>query len=1003
MPLSLVTGPANAGKAQVVLEALRAHVARGQHDPLLVLPTDADRARYRRELADEGPVLGVRVERFQGLLGEMLRRSQLEEAALGSLARRQLLGSLAREHLTGSSLAPQRPAGSLAREYLPGSLAPRHLGEAPPAAVPPGLVTALLELVAELEVARVAPKRLREALAAGEMPSLGGVGDVFEGYHRELVRMKRADPELRATRALDELRRKPALWGSTPVLLYGFDSFTPLQLDAIETLAGAVDAPVTLSLAYEPGRRAFAARASTFQRLLPLASTHVELPPRREHYAPRSRGALHHLERSLLEEGPRRVPSGFAVRLLEGGTPRAELELVASEVSELLRSGVSPEQIAIVHRSPQTVGDLLGEVLESHGVPCSLRSSARFSHTAVGGGLLGLARCALCEGELGDLLAWLRTPGVLSHPRLADRLEAQARRRGLTRAEQARALWEQENWPLDRIDRLQQAAQRRPTALIDALGAELQRLFLAPRRASGELLAQEERSEAHALAGGRRALEELRELARLAPERAPTALELIGALEQLELPDGSLPPPGAVALLDPLSLRARRVRALFLCGMQEGVFPAPAHPHPLLSPEQRRELALRAGLVLPDESSEALQRERFLLYALCSRPEEILTLSWHTAEEDGSPAARSLFVEDVCDLFDERLFEEIKRGPAGSLGGPAAPPGDGQATGEHDDSTAEIVVRRLTEGEGAIVVDDGSIEPLRDERVLAELREQTQWSASSLECFNACPVRWFVERLLHPQPLDPDSEPLARGGVAHAALKQTLERLCERTGSGRIAPASLEEAKRLLGEALREHSSQRPLSVVPERVPGALRRLQSELERYLEWAAESDSPLEPAHLELEFDALELGEGVSVRGRIDRIDVSPHGDAVVYDYKARNAPPAARWVSEGALQVALYMRATERLLQRPVVGGFYQPLAGRDLRPRGVLDADAPVELDCVRTDRREPGELQELLEQCESVASSAVARARDGAIEPRPSSCSPRGGCMYPTICRSQP
>src|SRR6202035_4268274 len=106
--------------------------------------------------------------------------------------------------------------------------------------------------------------------------------------------------ELRVTSALDALRRKPALWESTPVALYGFDDFTELQLDAIETLGGVVEARVTVSLAYEPGRVAFAGRAATFQRLAPHADVHTEMPPREDYYAPRARRALHHLERSLL-------------------------------------------------------------------------------------------------------------------------------------------------------------------------------------------------------------------------------------------------------------------------------------------------------------------------------------------------------------------------------------------------------------------------------------------------------------------------------------------------------------------------------------------------------------------------------------------------------------------------------------------------------------------------------------------------------------------------------
>ena len=47
MPLTLVTGPANAAKAGYVLERLREVLHR---EPLLVVPTEADVAHYERGL-----------------------------------------------------------------------------------------------------------------------------------------------------------------------------------------------------------------------------------------------------------------------------------------------------------------------------------------------------------------------------------------------------------------------------------------------------------------------------------------------------------------------------------------------------------------------------------------------------------------------------------------------------------------------------------------------------------------------------------------------------------------------------------------------------------------------------------------------------------------------------------------------------------------------------------------------------------------------------------------
>ncbi len=991
VPIALVTGPANAGKANVVLEAMRAHIAHGE-DPLLVVPTHADQARYRRELAEGGLALGVWVERFEGLLAEVVSRAGSSEAPIGPLARERVLARLANAR--------------------------------------PGLANALARLVAELETQRVTPSRLRGALrtwegAEGERATLERLCGVYEDYHQALAKMRRADRELRVTRALDALRREPARWGATPVLLYGFDDLTELQLDAIETLGVVVGARVTVSLAYEPGRVVFAGRAATFQRLLPLADAHTELRARAEHYAEGSREALHHLERSLLSDDPTRVEPGEAVRLLEGGSPRAELELVAGEVRALLDAGVHAGDIAIVHRSPDTIAGLIGEVLAAFDVPYAMRERVKFANTAIGRGLLGLLRCAASDGELGDLLAWLRAPGVLDRPELADRLEASARRAGALSAERARALWELERWPLHRIDRVREASAGGMPALADALGAELERLFCAPRRAAAAVLGEDELDEARALASGRRALEELREPARSAPELAPTPAELIEVLERLELAAGEQPGPDRVAVVDPLSLRARRVRMVFACGMQEGVFPAPTAPHPLLAEEHRRRLAEASGLLLRGEP-DTLAAERYLLYALASRPEERLTLSWHTAGEDGTPLAPSLFVDDVCDLFDHTLRERTARRHAGAAGwpGPGEPAGamaareaalaartETMAAREATPAAqgGEKGVREATPAYTQAGARPPSIEPLRDELVLGELRERALWSASSLESWAGCPVRWFVERLLRAGEIDPDPEPIARGALAHAALKQTLERLREQTGSARLTPASVGLAKRLLHDALAELEPRHPLSRAPERLPGARRRLGADLERYLECAAEQASPLEPTYLELEFGfeqedlpPLQLGEGIMLRGRIDRVDVNAGGEAVVYDYKGRSAPPGAKWASEGAFQVALYMRAVECLLGHTVVGGFYQPLAGRDIRARGALDGESGIELDCVRTDRLERGELHELVERCVSAALQAASEARSGALEPRPDTCAYGGGCAYPTICRCE-
>ncbi|MGD0452602.1 MAG: PD-(D/E)XK nuclease family protein, partial [Solirubrobacteraceae bacterium] len=846
---------------------------------------------------------------------------------------------------------------------------------------------------------------------------------LFADYRATLQRLGRVDSEQRAVRALDALREHPARWARTPVLFYGFDDLTRLQLDAIETLGRVVDAEVTVSLAYEPGRTAFAGRAASFHALAPLASEQRRLPARAEYYAPRSRAALSHLERSLFEPQAARsgrTDPGDALRLLEGGGERAELELVCAEIGSLLGDGVAPEEIAVLVRAGGTDLDLLEEVFAAAGIPFALRRARPFGDTAIGRALVGLLRCVPAPdgshvdghaqtGQLADLLAWLRAPGLLTMssgrgagPSLADRLEIAARRTGAASAAQARALWEQRHWRLETIDRLAEAQGRSAAALCERAARELYWLFCAPRRAGASVLAPDELDDARALAAGRRALGELRELARIAPELAPaTAGELARSLERLELSGGSGAgqPAGAVAVLDPLALRARRVRVLFACGLQEGVFPARARPQPFLAEEERRRLAEVSGLRL-GEQEDVLAAERYLLYAAVSRPEERLFLSWHVADDEGEVTSRSLFVDDVCDLFSESLYRARAGRPLGALDGLLA-----------ETSPRAAQAARPRSAKSGVPAGGA----LHDERLLAQLRTHV-WSPSSLERWIGCPVSWFVERMLRPDAFDPDPEPLARGGLAHAVLKDTLDGLRRETGSARLTPTSLSLARELLARALADNEAQHPLSVAPERRMAVRRRLQSDLERYLEHAAAAESPLEPMALELGFGfaegdergeasdlpALDLGGGVRLRGRIDRVDVSGGGEAVVYDYKGGRAPAGARWVRDGSVQVALYMRAVESLLHLSAVGGFYQPLTGEDLRARGVFDADAGVEIECVRSDVLEHDELRELLEQAVAMAVGAAGEAGRGELRPRPQTCAFRGGCMYPTICRCE-
>ncbi|MEA2138428.1 MAG: hypothetical protein QOG56_1578, partial [Solirubrobacteraceae bacterium] len=983
VPLTIVTGPANAEKARVVLDGYRAALARGDA-PILVVPTLADVERYRDELAQGGVVFGAQVVRFAWLVEEIAKRGGV---------RGRPLTVIARERVAAATIAAT-PLRALAASAATG-----------------GFAAALLRLVDELEEGRVTPQRLTQALRvwAGGSPadvaagppgadhrqpassdlagpassfdpasSHGGAGipdcranvhgrptddggrrayadevaGLYGAYRRRLERLHRRDTALHAAAALDAVRENPDAWGATPVFFYGFDDLSALQRDAVETLA-ASGAQVTLSLAYEQGRMAFAGRATTFVELCHGGVRHTALKAREEHYAPASRAALHHLERELFELAPDtlfaldEVDAGEAVALLQGGGERAELELVAAEIARLIgEQGYAPHEIAVVLRDPAPVASLLLEVFEALGVPVAIERRVAFGHTALGGGLVALLRCALLDSSAEDLLTWLRTPGLLRRPQLADALEVAARQAGARSGAQARALWEDANWRLDALDRVVDAHRRGPGELLARLAAELAALFAAPRRRAAEVLTGPAAQDADVLVAGRRALDELAAVVALDRSLAPDPEQLAVLLEQLEVRGGTRPAHGRVTVTEPLALRARRVRALFACGLQEGVFPKVPGPEPFFGDAEREQIAIASGLRL--RRRDDLGAERYLFYATVSRPEERLYLSWHEAGDDGEQAVPSFFISDVRDLFGPGLSRRKRMRTLGEVGWAGAPP-----TPREGMRAAAAAGPRHSEA---------PIAALADGALVDELRGRTTWSASGIELWASCPVKWFVERRLRPEGLTPDPELMLRGVLAHRVLEATLLGLRERTGSSRLDAGSLPLAREIATAALErlEREPQREMSRDPRRQRALVHRLRADLLRYLEHAAADGSELEPDRFEVAFGgdgdahrALELAGGVRIGGRIDRVDTGPGGEAIVYDYKGRNAPESATWRRERKYQVALYVLAARDVLGLDPIGGLYQPLGGRDQRPRGlVLDGVDPG-LETVSTDRRD--------------------------------------------------
>jgi ATP-dependent helicase/DNAse subunit B len=968
MPLTLVLGPANSAKAGEVLGAYSAAAARGA---VLVVPTATDAEHYTRELVAGGALLGA-VMTFGALADEIARRAGLRAQRLTERQRERLLERAVRE------AGLQRLAS---------------------AAASAGFAVAAGELIGELQRTLITPARFASALTtwAGGDEARASYGRELAGlyfaYRRELERVGRLDRDLFAWRALDALRAAPLTWGQSPVFFSGFDDLHPLQRDAIETLAGSVGVEVTVSLTYEPGRAALAARAQAVEALRPLAEHVMELSAVDDYYAPGAREALHHLERHLFEPGAPRVASGGAVGLLEAGGERAEAELIATEVLSLLRAGIPGEQIAIVLRSPARGAGVLAHVLKQYEIAFAVARELPLGHTRLGRGLLALARCALLDQvstPAQELLDYLRTPGVCSGPEPADRLEAEVRRVGVRSVAQARTRLTADLPELDALSRALDPGLE--------LAAQARRLLSAPARHGAPVFDAAQELDARACAAVLRAIEELREL-----ETDTSGPELIGWLERLPVEAGRPGTAGAVLISDPLSIRARRFGAVLVAGLQEGEFPRGPVPDPFLSDELRRELAAASGLRLR-LAEDPLHRERYLLYACVSRATQRLVLSYRSSDEEGNLALPSPFLRDVADLLAPDWWSTRRRRLLADVVWPA------------DEAPTEFELRRAEAASAAPATESLGAQPVvhrLSAAALAHVRHREIVSAGALESFADCPVKWLIERQLDPERLEPTAEPLARGSFMHDTLERVLRAL-----GGPVTPETLPRARGLLDEQL----ARLPGDIAPGSPPGvraaALAMIAADLHRYLEHEARSGADWRPAALEQRFGfdedqdgdslpALELVDGeerVRVRGAIDRIDVDRSGrQAIVRDYKSgavRAEFQGTKWADERRLQVGLYMLAVRELMGLDPVAGLYQPLRGSELRPRGAYRAGAVPMNNLYPGDARPAEELEALMHDARSRAIALAARLRTGELAPCPSTCS-RDGCRHPGICRS--
>src|SRR3989454_1848285 len=185
MALTLLAGPANAGKVALLLERYRDAIAR---EPFLIVPNRSDVDRVERELlASCGALLGGQIGTFDDLF-RRLARDGGEHRPVATDAQRALIvrRALARARLNGWTRSARFS----------------------------GFADALSATLGELESGLVEPAELE-----------GDLAGLYGEYRAELDRLGLWDRDLQRRAAADRLASELGAWQGRAVFADGFGGF----------------------------------------------------------------------------------------------------------------------------------------------------------------------------------------------------------------------------------------------------------------------------------------------------------------------------------------------------------------------------------------------------------------------------------------------------------------------------------------------------------------------------------------------------------------------------------------------------------------------------------------------------------------------------------------------------------------------------------------------------------------------------------------------------------
>ncbi len=946
MSVEYLVGPAASGKTQTCIERVRSVLAeRPLPSVWVTVPTQAKDISFRRRLALVGGALGANIGTFPDFYSEILARA-------GDFI----------------PIAPEPVVHRMVRAAIDGLHAAGELPYYAPIRRTPGFIRAMAEHIAELKRAQITSEAFQTALQARE-PRLREMAAIYRAYQRGMRTLGWADREGAGWLAARALRDHPHLLKSIELLVVdGFDSFSPLQLDVLSAVARQV-AGLVITLSGEPemARPAYRRFERTHRALTQRLSLQpTPLLPNRTRPE-----ALRHLERTLFEVGAEQVQGGGSVTLIEAQTQALEVrEALRWIKARIQRDDLRPSECALIAIDLRPYQAHLREVAREFQLPVRfVGGEALLSNPAVAA-VMNVLQLPLLDWPRRLLLNVISSPyfdlsecGFL--PDDAWRLEevAQASQviRGLDQWRQGlRVLAGVKPPPADddgfaplhaphgeealRLARaLEQLVRRLSPRAVGSLADHAAWTLTLLEDGHGFGLENQVRAVAAnserdlaALAALRQQIDALVLSERVTAERPPLDYreffaELRGAVEATSYqPESEQAWRGSRIYVADLS-QARGVpfRAVALVGLAEGLFPAPLGEDPFLTDSDREALG-RSGIALEPRLRSDQQT---LFYEAATRAADFLLVTRPYLAPEGeawepSPywqALRAVIASGVQRVRSEDSLPLHEAASKPELLGHALSrgqlPEDYAELGRewHDlQLMRQVLLARLTrEPRGEFEGQAVSLAP----RLTEVYGPSHVFSPGRLELYAGCKYHFFIQSAL-----GLEERPVPQAGFDPAQLgtmlHEILERVYQQAGESTDLPALLSALEPMAAQVFAD--APRVLGFRPSPLWEAERiGLLDDLRQTLHALSEFARGYRPLRLEARFGLegdeplrLETDAGeVLLHGVIDRVDVDEAGRLRVIDYKTGASHLEMRHLEQGRrLQIVVYGMAAEHRLR-----------------------------------------------------------------------------------------